>query len=867
MQRLRVLVNRNNTSFYSWVTTVNNDAAAFRSHSSLSSMSVWTGLHEAVRQGNGNRAEKIINRTLQDYYRFRLSSSSAAAAAAAVADLIPAKMDNNNSNRHSNGNTYDNNACSFVPPLDSRIFSLVLQAWKNSQSVPPDSALRAHKLLIQMATLADQDVLCDKPSLDDYLAVLECWKYSSSFIGNNARQDSQHVRNEKMIIQYSEELWNQMKERKFILDENAYEIFINLLAKAGRVSQAEEVFADAIAQQQRRKIVGSSSLSSTAASNVKKYQQPPVSLKLCHSILKAYCRSNDTRGSSERAEVFLQRMRTDSSLPHPDVESYNLVIESIINSHRQRQRQRQQQNDDVSIANKIEELIQQMKEDEVQPNLTSYEFGIDCLTRAGKPIRGETLLANLVRDYFIQYDADLKPNITPFQSILFAYSKARRVPDAAERAESILNNMKELATYLDTYPTVWSYNIVMKCWSQSRSQNAVCRTMALYDELRRSPNKNNNEGIRSTTDDQSSDNSAINYTLKPDATSMNTVLNVLSLNESAARTEETLWKFFMRHTQEPELNPCPDTIAFTTVIKAWSNSSDPDSPNRAERLLHKMLELYDGGHSKHFKPDIITYTSVMQCWVKSKKREAPEKAEALLRHLQDINVSPDVAAWNSAISAWASARNGERAEALFTEMVMSPNILPSPNPITLTNVLNAWSKTRSREAPDRVLSLLAKMEQFYSEGKLAIKPNVVHYSVAIDCLAYAKSTLAAERAENMLRKMAASKDQNMIPTVVSYNSVIKAWCFARDPRSITRITCLLREIIEQSEYNPKMRPNSSTFGQVLVFLNNNNVPDKINRAKAIKSLMDTFLHGNPKNWVQRELKLCLATKEASVVVI
>merc|ERR1711865_826289 len=303
------------------------------------------------------------------------------------------------------------------------------------------------------------------------------------------------------------------------------------------------------------------------------------------------------------------------------------------------------------------------------------------------------------------------------------------------------------------------------------------------------------------------------------------------------------------------------------AIKAWSNSSDPDSPNRAERLLHKMLELYDDGHSKHFKPDIITYTSVMQCWVKSKKREAPEKAEALLRHLQDTNVSPDVAAWNSAISAWASARNGERAEALFTEMVMSPNILPSPNPITLTNVLNAWSKTKSREAPGRVLSLLAKMEQFYSEGKLAIKPNVVHYSVATDCLAYAKSTLAAECAENMLRKMAASKDQNMIPTVVSYNSVIKAWCFARDPRSITRITCLLREIIEQSEYNPKMRPNSSTFGQVLVFLNNNNVPDKINRAKAIKSLMDTFLHGNPKNWVQRELKLCLATKEASVVVI
>jgi len=282
-----------------------------------------------------------------------------------------------------------------------------------------------------------------------------------------------------------------------------------------------------------------------------------------------------------------------------------------------------------------------------------------------------------------------------------------------------------------------------------------------------------------------------------------------------------------------------------------------------------MIELYDDGKNQNFKPDVMTYTSVIQCWVKSKKFEAPEKAECILRHLQsmerdgDDTMSPDTIVWNSAISAWASAEDGERAEALFLEMLdssrISSDIIALPSAITLTNVLNAWSKTRSPEASDRALALLAKMEKFYRDGILAVKPNVVHYSVVLDCLAYAKHASAAECAESVLRKMIASNDPNMQPTVISYNSVIKAWAYARDRKSITKITSLLREIIVQSESNPKMRPNSITFGQVLKFLNESDLPDKANRAKAIENLMEIFMENEPKEWVRKELQECLLT--------
>merc|ERR1712238_343451 len=532
--------------------------------------------------------------------------------------------------------------------------------------------------------------------------------------------------------------------------------------------------------------------------------------ELCNFVLQAYIRSKDAK-ASERAEIFLQKMRMDSSLPNPDVGSYNLVPESMTNSNRRK-------TSDAPFSDKVEELIRQMKDDRIQPNLMTYQYGIDCLSRMGEAIRAETLLANLVKDYFLQYDADLKPTITPFQSVLRAYSKGRRIPDAAERAESILSNMKELSTYLDTYPTVWSYNIVMKCWSLSRSKNSASRTMALYEELRQSSSSsicNDNEGIdcRQDTNDKETFDITAATNLKPEATTINTTLNVFSINKSAVQTEKILWEFYERHIQEPQMNPCPDRIAFTTTIKAWSKSTNPDAPNRAESLLRKMIELYDDGKNQNFKPDVMTYTSVIQCWVKSKKFEAPEKAECILRHLQsmerdgDDTMSPDTIVWNSAISAWASAEDGERAEALFLEMLDSSRIssdtIALPSAITLTNVLNAWSKTRSPEASDRALALLAKIEQFYRDGILAVKPNVVHYSVVLDCLAYAKHASAAEYAESVLRKMIASNDPNMQPTVISYNSVIKAWAYARDRKSITKITSLLREIIVQSENDPK----------------------------------------------------------------
>jgi len=182
----------------------------------------------------------------------------------------------------------------------------------------------------------------------------------------------------------------------------------------------------------------------------------------------------------------------------------------------------------------------------------------------------------------------------------------------------------------------------------------------------------------------------------------------------------------------------------------------------------------------------------------------------------------------------------------------------SPTSITLTNVLKAWTKTKSPEASHRAIALLAGMEKLYKDGIVAVKPNVVNYSVVLDCLAYARTSSAAERADSMLQRMMASDDPNLHPNVISYNCVIKAWSYARDPRSATKITSTLRDLIDQAENNSKMRPNENTFGTILKFLADSNLPDKAKRARAIENLMNILLEREPKQWIKKELRRCLS---------
>ena len=227
------------------------------------------------------------------------------------------------------------------------------------------------------------------------------------------------------------------------------------------------------------------------------------------------------------------------------------------------------------------------------------------------------------------------------------------------------------------------------------------------------------------------------------------------------------------------------------------------------------------------------------------------------------DLKPDVVCWNMAIRAWALVGNGPKAEALFREMLAeymdNKGTNMAPNNVTFSSVLSAWAKTQhDPSAPERAERLLQEMKQLAQLQDFPdVKPNVISYSIVLDCWAYAKSTAAAERAEKILREMQESNDPNLQPNALSFNAVIKAWSLSRDPRALVKVMCLLKEMIDGLENHGKkqLTPNANTFGSVLKVLAESSAPDKDKRAQIIVSLMEKFgIEWN--DWSRRQLKRC-----------
>jgi hypothetical protein len=771
--------------------------------STLTTNAFWKSLDDAVEDGDGESAQEIVDQVLQDY-----------------------------KSQFQNQPT----VTSQKEPLDNRMFSMVLQARKNGRRVTVDSALRAEELLGRMFSFPQKGITNQKPCITDYLAVLECWSKAS------ANADSSST----MIWNHAEQLWNLTKEVVVSseFEERFYQTLLDILANGGQGDLAEQYLEE---YKQNRLDDG----------KIRKNEAYVVSNEMCLSVLQAHVHSTE-KESIEKAERFLSKMLTDPLLPNPSTYYYNVVLKAWSSSSKQR---------NFSVAaSRAESLLAEMKQARVQPDATSYQYGLDILARLGEGIRAEALLTTMVKEYTNQFDAGLKPSIEPFRTVLWAFSNSHH-PDAAIHAESILNSMVEFSeSDFDTFPTTWDYNLVLKCWSRLRSPRAVKRATELYNKMicpiapENNQLKDVDEGHRKRGLERQK------YSALADTTSLNTLLNTSGNNEPAFQTEKLLWKCLSRHLQEPVTNPCPDTISFSIVMRSWSRARDFDAPERAEKLFRKLETMHYEGTDR-CKPDLHVYSLLMSCWAKSRRKEGPWRVEAILRRLQslsrngDVDMTPDSACWNIAINAWIG--DGHKAEALFLEMIETgrnnPRNVVAPTYVTLTNVMNAWAKTRSKGSSQRAVGLLGRIQQFYDDGIVKVRPDVICYSLVLESLAAERTLSSAIKAETILREMQASSDPRVQPNVVSYNCVIKAWSYSGHPDAFAKATVLLNEVLRKSQEDETMKPSAKTFGGVLKCLAGSNLADKKAAARAITVLMEEF-DCKQDVWTQHVLTDCLGNK-------
>jgi hypothetical protein len=248
-----------------------------------------------------------------------------------------------------------------------------------------------------------------------------------------------------------------------------------------------------------------------------------------------------------------------------------------------------------------------------------------------------------------------KPNTRSYSLVMNAYTKTRHAT-AGHRAESVLRRMierheYEKQEYFEEYgleynivdpeqnnkiivtPDTVAYTTVIQAHGDSDSSESAEKAFMLLNELIHSDNP----------------------ALVPDSFAFATTINAFSKMadrkkspkdrvEAAQRAEDILWMMvdIMKNNQEHSNDHLSGSIVpFNACLNAWAQSFTPESPHRAEDLLHRMLDP-DLQSIIQVQPNTVSFNTCMQAWSKACKFEdsaAPEKAEELLTLL--INLSND----------------------------------------------------------------------------------------------------------------------------------------------------------------------------------------------------------------------------------
>jgi pentatricopeptide repeat protein len=247
-----------------------------------------------------------------------------------------------------------------------------------------------------------------------------------------------------------------------------------------------------------------------------------------------------------------------------------------------------------------------------------------------------------------------------------------------------------------------------------------------------------------------------------------------------------------------------DTLSFNLVLNAWARKRTKDSAQRADVLLHTLLQI------PQIRADGYSYFAVLNSLAKSGgKRDAALRSEKLLYQMEhSITVDSDYC-YNAVMDCWSASGcddSGRRAQRWLTRLEERG---PPPTKVSYNACIKAWARTRNG-APE-AHRLIKRMNNIGGD----LSPDKISYSTCIDawCRCTTNLTDAAEKAEELLHHMERESQQNedLRPDIVAYTSVLYA--FAKAGVDTQRAMGL----VDRLRLFGKEKPNS-TFLNTLIHL-------------------------------------------------
>lgn len=411
----------------------------------------------------------------------------------------------------------------------------------------------------------------------------------------------------------------------------------------------------------------------------------------------------------------------------------------------------------------------------------------------GSAERSEEILRRMERMYLEDDNSQVKPNEDSYNAVIKTFVKNGNRSIAASKAESLVRLMESQAEFIGVSPTRRSYNLLLYALANSNLENA------------------------------------------------------------SKHADEILHKMMDRYVEHGEKKCKPDINSYNQVLTAWARGKTPGFEENMQSVYEELLNL---PKDMRIIPNTDSFNAVMGGWLKSNKHGSLPVIQSILTTMEQSyaggndSAKPDRISINTHTAAhtkYGSPDAVEKSMARATELEEKYQIASST--VSYNIVVDSWCKSGRSDAPDRVLELLASMENEFKSGRSGVRPDGYTYSSVVGCFVKFKRQNAAEVAEDLLGRMndLYVNHDGEAPTTSVYNAVINAWASkTKSEKALQKVMDFVQIMDANDGKDPSVpEPNRITYNTVIKAMRDGNV-ESAKMAEKILTKLETKGQSNAK---------------------
>lgn len=490
------------------------------------------------------------------------------------------------------------------------------------------------------------------------------------------------------------------------------------------------------------------------------------------------------------------------------------------------------------------------------------ELESNCST-VQKDVTNESVVQEM-REKLAERHRDVSPFSIAYTSFIVGLSRSKR-NDMGRRADAVLRRMIDKGVG----PDMVVYTSVLNCWAKatSRAEREMASTRAV-ELLKENEDRYLSEGnylLKPIQITYCQAIKAVGYSLDPAAPGIaedilrrmynltesrvisvspdvhiyNAVITALTTGgrrhereHNARRAEKLLHDMIHRSRYEGELVE-PNIFTYGRILRGWAESGAHDCGEQAQRVLDQLEKWYDVGNSR-VRPNVVCYTTVIQAWGRGKAPPdvALQQVNLILSKLENLymetgseSLRPNQITYIAAMDVYGRKfpdKAGSMSQALVDRMLQLHDIgigYVKPTSIVFNSLINAWSKSPEENAAESAERVFQRMETEFAAGDTSAQPDEVSLCSVLNAWAnHAKNggALRAQQIMDYTNKVLTPEQRGFDHTVVSWNTLIKAWGRSRAADAVQRAERILVDLeMQYRKGKSKVKPDITTYSSVI----------------------------------------------------